>query len=55
MVRWERIRGQEMGNSPARDALPDIRTLNDSVGLQLESYDKALNPPTLRQRGIMDD
>lgn len=54
VIRWERIRGQEMGNSPARDAIPFIKTLNNAVGLQLEAYDKALNPPIMHEQGAVD-
>jgi hypothetical protein len=55
VLRWEPIQGESYGNCPAFDAMPHIKTLNEAVAIQLDNYDKALNPPMLVEVGALSE
>jgi hypothetical protein len=42
--RWSKVNDEDYGRSPAMDGLPDIRTLNNIVELELRSLIKSVNP-----------
>lgn len=54
-LRWEKLRSEVYGNSPALDAIPFIRTLNEAVSIQLDMYETAINPPMMVESNALDD
>jgi len=55
IARYERLRNKVYGNSPAIDALPFLRTLNNSVRLQMASYDSLVNGKWVHEEGSIID
>jgi hypothetical protein len=49
--RWEKTSGERWGRSPAMIALPDVRTLNKAIELELKAWAKVIDPPLL----VLDD
>jgi hypothetical protein len=49
--RWDKIIGETYGFGPGTLSLPDIRTLNEAKRLELRSWEKAIDPPTLGMAG----
>lgn len=45
--RWNKASGEKYGRSPSFTALPDIRTLNRAVELELKAWAKDIDPPLL--------
>jgi hypothetical protein len=43
--RWEKTSGERWGRSPAMIALPDTRSLNKAIELELKAWAKVLDPP----------
>ena len=43
--RWEKTSGERWGRSPGMIAMPDIRTLNKAIELELKAWAKNLDPP----------
>lgn len=48
---WERIRNKVYANSPAMDAIMDIKALNEMVQIQMEAYEKHINGVWVYARG----
>lgn len=55
VFRYEKLRNKVYGNSPAIDALPFLRTLNDAVRFQMASYDALVNGKWVHEEGSIID
>lgn len=45
--RWTKDSGEKYGRSPSSTAMPDIRTLNKAVELELKAWSKDIDPPMI--------
>lgn len=43
--RWTKVTGEKYGRSPSFTALPDIKTMNKAVELELKAWAKDIDPP----------
>lgn len=43
--RWSKASGEEYGRSPAMNAMPEIRLINEQERTQIEAAQKAIDPP----------
>jgi hypothetical protein len=51
--RWTKTHGEIYGRGPGHTALPDVKTLNKAVELNLKAWDKEIDPPLLvRNDGV---
>lgn len=48
--RWTKASGEPYGRGPGHTALPDVRTLNMAVMLELKAWAKVLDPPLMAER-----
>ena len=56
LARWGKIAGSQWGHSPCMVALPDIKTLNELVELDLRAREKAIDPAiAVTERGLIGD
>jgi hypothetical protein len=54
--RWLKATGERFGRSPTMTALPDIKTLNKAIELELRAWAKAIDPPLMvRDDGVIGD
>ena len=49
--RWSKYPSDAMGHSPAFNALPDIRVLNDAKRYELRAWEKSIDPPYIASAG----
>ena len=49
--RWSKYPCDEYGHSPAFNALPDIRVLNDAKRYELRAWEKSIDPPYIATAG----
>ena len=56
VIRWAKTSGSQWGNGPAATAMPDIKTLNELVQLDLRAREKVIDPAILvTERGLIGD
>jgi hypothetical protein len=56
MVRWSTLVDSPYGYGPGMNALPDTRTLNEAKRLELDAYEKNLDPPMkTRHNNVVGD
>ena len=56
VVRWAKTSGSQWGNGPAATAMPDIKTLNELVQLDLRAREKVIDPAIMvTERGLIGD
>ena len=54
--RWLKVSSESFGRGPTIFALPDIKTLNKAVELELRAWSKAIDPPLMvRDDGVIGD
>ena len=56
VARWGKVSGSQWGHGPAAIAMPDVKTLNELVQLDLRAREKAIDPAlAVTERGLIGD
>lgn len=55
VCRYRKRSGEVYGESPAMDALPDMKSLCKARKIQFKSYDKTVDPSILYEQGMLPD
>ena len=56
VARWAKTSGSQWGNGPAATAMPDVKTINELVQLDLRAREKVIDPAIMvTERGLLGD